>query len=448
VDLLGDGREKASPNLQGTAMKVVVVYQYYQGLAAPGHSLVYELTQFLAERGHDVSVVSGETGYMHQSTTTLPWYRRIIRTELDGKVNVVRAYTYSQANRTFLGRVIGFISFSFTCPLGLAYVHKPDVILASSPPIFPIFSALLIARLCRIPFVLEVRDLWPESVIQMGILKNRQLINIMAWMERVLYTHSSKIIALTAGIRDDITSRGWPQEKITLVTCGVETEMLYPDMRSATPIRALHNWKDHNVVLYFGAIGEANNLSVLVRTAVRLRSRQDIVIAIIGDGMESDKIAKQIKEQGLTNIFLLPPVPKQCARAYINAADLCVVTLRDLPLFTGAIPTKLIDYMACAKTVLCGVRGEAARILESAEAGVTFEPDDDQRLSELIIDLLRDPELLQRMGASGHAYVQQYFRADSQRTKIEHILRSLANEPEPIDSSTSQSTESNHGEHD
>ncbi len=408
-------------------MKVVVVYQYYQGHAAPGHSLVYELTQFLAERGHDVTVVCGETGYMQRNMPTLPWYRRIVRRERDGKVKVVRTYTYSQLHRSYLGRLLSFISFSLSCPLGLLTVSKPDVVLASSPPIFPMFSAWLICKLRHIPFVMEVRDLWPASAVQMGILKNRQLIGVMTWIERVLYNQSKKIVALTEGIRDNICARGWSKSKIELVTCGVDFDKLYPDVLGAAYIRDKFSWQDKKVVMYFGALGEANNLPVIIRTAQRLESRQDIVFVLIGAGMKRAETEKTVLELGLKNLLVLPPVPKDDARLYINAANLCLVTLRDIPLFHGAIPTKLIDYMACGKAVLCGVRGEAECIVNDAGAGAFFEPDSDQQLGDLLQDLLDNEICVEKMGAGGFVYVQSRFSAAKMREQMELLLIDVAN---------------------
>ncbi len=335
-------------------MKIAVVYQYYQGHQAPGHSLVYELTQYLAERGHEVTVVSGESGYMKQEQPLVPWFRRLKRKQRDGKVNVVRTYTYSELHRSYLGRLLSFISFSITGPIGLLSIKKPDVVLASSPPIFPMFSAWLVCKLRRIPFVLEVRDLWPASAVQMGILKNRQLIGIMSWMERLLYDHSSKIIALTEGIRDDICNRGWPEEKVELVTCGVDFAQLYPDAEGGNLIRQQQGWTDKKVVMYFGALGEANNIPVILRAAENLQGQEDILFVLVGDGLKRAAIQKQVSEDNIDNVVVLPPVPKDKARVYINAADICLVTLLDIALFDGAIPTKLIDYMACGKPVLCG----------------------------------------------------------------------------------------------
>ncbi|WP_431064150.1 glycosyltransferase family 4 protein [Methylotuvimicrobium sp.] len=408
-------------------MKVAVVYQYYQGHSAPGHSLVYELTQFLADRGHDVTVISGETGYMQRNNPTLPWYRRIVRRIRDGKVNVVRTYTYSELHRSYLGRLLSFISFTLSCPLGLLAVDKPDVILASSPPIFPMFPVWLICRARRIPFVIEVRDLWPASAVQMGILKSRQLIRIMTWMERVLYNQSVKIVALTEGIRDDICSRGWPKSKVELVTCGVDFDKLYPDAPGAAFIREKYGWHEKKIVMYFGALGEANNLPVTLRAAQRLQERQDILFVLIGDGIKRIETENQVSALGIKNVLVLPPVPKDDARLYINAADLCLVTLRDIPLFDGAIPTKLIDYMACGKAVLCGIRGEAERIVNDAGSGVMFEPDNDENLSRLVLELLSDKAQVEKMGAEGLAYVQSRFSAVKIRQQMESVLLAVVN---------------------
>ena len=403
-------------------MKVAVVYQYYQGHGAPGHSLVYELTQYLAQRGHAVTVVSGETGYMQREAPTLPWYRRIVRSEYNGQVKVVRTYTYSELHRSYLGRLLSFISFSLSCPIGLLAIDKPDVVLASSPPIFPMFSAWLICKMRGIPFVIEVRDLWPESAVQMGILKNRQLIAIMAWMERLLYNQSRKVVALTAGIREDICRRGWPESKVDLVTCGVDFDRLYPDAPGAALVRERHGWQGKRVVMYFGAIGEANNIPVILRVATRLRDRSDIVFVLVGDGMKRQATQQNIAQAGLDNVLLLPPVPKHDARMFINAADVCLVTLQDIPLFEGAIPTKLIDYMACGKAVLCGIRGEAQKIVVDAGAGFAFEPDDDARLATLVVDLLDDPARAERMGTDGTAYVRSRFSAAQMRLQMETVL--------------------------
>jgi glycosyltransferase involved in cell wall biosynthesis len=258
------------------------------------------------------------------------------------------------------------------------------------------------------------------------VLRNKTLIGMMAWMERVLYHKSAAIIALTHGIRDNICARGWPNAKVSVITCGVDCGMLYPDALGAARVRAQCDWQDKKIVLYFGALGEANNIPVILRAAQSLQSRRDILFVLIGDGMQRVAIAQQIADHAIHNVRLLAPVPKHDAHRYINAADVCVVTLQDIPLFGGAIPTKLLDYMACGKPVVCGVRGEAQRIVVEAEAGLVCAPDDGEALGRSVVTLLHDPALMRQMAHNALAYVTQHFSAATMRHRMESLLLCVA----------------------
>jgi glycosyltransferase involved in cell wall biosynthesis len=408
-------------------MNIAIVYQYFQGPGEPGHSLVYELAHALSRRGHQVSVVAGETGYMKRTTTTRqPWHRRLFRKECDGGVSILRTYTYPELHRSYFSRLLSFASFSISSAAALLFVKRVDVLLASSPPIFPMFAAGWVCRLRKIPFVVEVRDLWPSSAVQLGIIRSRLQIEIMSQMERWLYDHAHRIVALTEGIRDDIGGRGWQSEKIAFIPCGVDSEQLYPDPEGGARIRRRYGWTGKKVILYFGAMGEANNLSVAINAAQRLRHRSDILFVFIGDGMKRPSLDDRRRAMGLSNVQIMPPVPKQEARRYINAADLCLVTLRDIPLFEGAIPTKLLEYLACGKAVLCGIRGEAARIVRDAQAGVAFAPNDDGRLAELINELTADEVRLQAMAHNGPVFIKKHFAAHDMRLQMERVLEDAA----------------------
>ncbi|WP_095185384.1 glycosyltransferase family 4 protein [Pseudomonas sp. Irchel 3H9] len=405
-------------------MKVAIIYQYYQGHSSPGHSLVYELAQHLAAEGHEVTVVSGQTGYMQRDQPLLPWYRRLIVREVDGIVNIIRTYTYSELHRSYIGRLISFLSFSFTAPIGLLLVKKPDVVLASSPPIFPMLPIWIVCKLRRIPMVLEVRDLWPESAIQMGILRNRTLISLMSWIEGVLYDKANRVVALTRGIRDNISGRGWSEKKLAVITCGVDTHMLYPDTEAGIDVRRNFGWEGRNVILYFGAMGEANNLDVVIDAAMKCNDKNTLFV-LIGDGMKRPYIERRIAELNLNNVQVLAPVSKSLARGFINAADLCLVTLQAIPLFKGAIPTKLLDYMACGKPVLCGVEGEAAEIVAEAQAGIMFHPNDSHQLESRIAEMMSNKELRDHMGCNGAHYIRTNFDAARSRAAMTTLLESV-----------------------
>lgn len=426
-------------------MNINIVYQYFQGPSEPGHSLVYELAHALSHRGHKVCVVTGDTGYMKRDKALqLPWYRRLLRRENDGPVSVLRTYTYPELHRNYFTRLLSFASFSASCAAGLLFLKRADVLLASSPPIFPMYAAGLVCKLRRIPFIIEIRDLWPESAVQMGILRIRWQIRLMAWMEKWLYDHSRRIVALTKGIKDDICSRGWPPAKIVLIPCGVDLEQLYPDPEAGRCVRKRHGWEGKKVILYFGALGEANNLDVVLKAAQGIRGRTDVMFVLIGDGMRRPAIVAQRNRLELDHVVILPPVPKQEARGYINSADLCLVTLKDIPLFEGAIPTKLLEYMACGKAILCGVRGEARRILLAAQAGVAFEPNDDRSLTQLIMELSADEARVSSMAANGPPYIRYHFSALDMHDRMERALAKaalLSQNPYPRPSSPNDRTE-------
>lgn len=408
-------------------MRIAIVYQYFQGHAEPGHSLIYELSQYLAHQGHHVTVIAGATGYMRRGLDSPKgFFNRIFRREREGGVEVWRTYAYSELHRSYTGRLLSFLSFTVSAAVGLLFLPRPDVVLGSSPPLFPVFSTWAICRLRGIPYVTEVRDLWPASAVQLGLLSNRRLIALMAWMERKLYDGSKRVVALTQGIFDDIAGRGWPADRLALVTCGIDSTMLYPDAKAAAEVRSRLDLQSQHIVLYFGALGEANNLPVILRAAQRLRERTDIAFLLVGDGMKRADLEAEVTSTNLRNVRVLPAVPKDQARAYICAADLCLVTLQDIPLFHGAIPTKLLDYMACGRPVLCGVRGEALRIAEDARAGVGFSPDDDAELAATIEALLTNVPAREEMARAGPSYVAVHYSAEATRQKMEHLLVAAA----------------------
>jgi len=405
-------------------MRITVVYQYYQGTDTPGLSWTYEMTQALARQGHAVTVVSGETGYMHPERPRVPWYKRWLRRERDGLVDIVRVYTYSRLHRNYFSRLLSFISFSVNLPFGLLLSGKTDVLLASSPPIFPMLPTIVMCKLRRIPLVFEVRDLWPESAVQLGILRNRHLIKMMAWLEKLSYQHARRIVTLTHGIKEDIQSRGWPEQKVQVITCGVDPARIFPDPEAGARIRAQHGWEGRDVVLYLGAMGEANHLETVLDAASHCRNK-NVLFVLVGDGMMRPHLQQQVEARALDNVKILPPVPKMLVNGYMSAADICLVNLKKIALFKGAIPTKLLEYMACGRPVLCGVQGEAADILEKAGAGWVFPPGDAPRLAQMVEDLLADSALRRRMGEAGITYIHRHFDIQHNSMLMARLLENV-----------------------
>lgn len=408
-------------------MKILVVYPYLVDHSAAGHSLMYETLLGLSAMGHHITVVSGEGGYMQSpGAPQRPWWRRLVWAEQVGPIRVLRTLSYRGHQRGLAGRLLSYALLSLLNPVAVLLAGRQDVALVSPPPLYPIFTSLLACRLRRIPAVTEIRDLWPGSIVQMGLLRNRWLIALTSWMERTTYNHSHQIVTLTEGIRDDVVGRGWPSDRVHTLACAVDTGSLRPDPQLRAEVRARHHWEAQWVALYFGALGEANNLPVLLRAAQRLQGTPGIRIALAGDGFRRDWLIGEVARLELRNVDVLPAVPKDQASGYLNAADASLVTLQDLQVFAGAIPTKLVESMACGRPVLCGVRGEAAHLVTRSGAGLCFAPDDDIALAEALLKLKLNPESALAMGAAGRSCAQQHFDSAGRTQRMAGLLKKAA----------------------
>ena len=407
-------------------MRVTILYQFFQGDDEPGHNLILALARSLRAGGDQVSIVSSEYGYMCPRPVKIPFWRSLLRQDTVDGLAVTRTFSYAYGHSGVSRRVFSMTSFSISCLFGLLHGPKPDVIYASSPPLLPMFSAWLASRLRGAPLVLEIRDLWPASLVELAALRGRPAIFVMSWLERFLYDRSSLIIALTEGIGRNIVTRGWPAEKVHTIRYGISAQRFFPDQDAGKRVRALEGWEDCKIVLYLGAHGLANNLDVILRAASRLRDRPDIRFVLIGDGIEKERLVAMATCAGLSNVVFRAPIAARDAPAYINAADLCVATLRDAALFRGAVPSKLIEYMACGKAVVVGVRGEAEAIVEGAGAGLVFEPDDDAELAACVVTLIDDPPRRATMGQRGCREAGERFSLEQGQATLHGLLVEVA----------------------
>jgi glycosyltransferase involved in cell wall biosynthesis len=410
-------------------LKLLVVYPYFVDTAAAGHSLMYETLAGLAAQGHEITVVSGESGYMQGSTTAVSdraWYRRLVYREQVGPIRVLRTLSWRGHQKGLLGRLLSYAFLSALNPVAVLLAPRADAALLSPPPLYPIFTSLLACLVRRIPVVTEVRDIWPGSMVQMGLLRNRWLIAVTALMERFTYDRSRHIVALTEGIREDIVARGWPAARVHTLPCAVDAGQLAPDDGARQAMRTAQGWHGRFVLLYFGALGEANNLAVHLRAAQRLADDPRFLIVLVGDGFRREWLVGEVAVRGLRNVQVLPAAAKSQAAAFYNAADACVVTLQDIPVFAGAIPTKLVEAMACGRPVLCGVRGEAQRIVEDAGAGLCFAPDDDAAFAAHARRLLEQPEQAAGFGSRGRIYAQAHFAAERRQHRMAMLLQEAA----------------------
>ncbi len=324
-------------------------------------------------------------------------------------------------------RIINMGSFAAVFFLAGLFKKRPDVLIASSPHLFTAFAGWMLAKIKGCPFVFEVRDLWPDSLIKMGGLNNKHVIRLLTWMESFLYKNADKIIVLTEHQRRFIAAKGIPESKIDLIPNGIVVGSWKPDPSKRAEFRRKMGVPENEfVAIYTGAHGPANALEYVVKAGRYLKP--GISIVLIGDGPEKEKLLKIKQEEGLDNVLLLDPVPKSEIFDYTQAADCGIISLADNEVFRGARPNKLFDYTFVGLPIVTTVDGEVREIVEKNQVGVFAGAEDPEGLARAI-DSVRSysAEQLEKIKAKGREYIDR----EGDRKKLAHrfhqILRGLVN---------------------
>lgn len=389
-------------------MKILVVHQHYLAPGQPGGSRFNEFARLWSEAGHDVVVVAGTVNYATGETPE-QYRERWVTEETDGRVRVLRCRVPESYSKSYSGRMWAFLAFTFSAALGVFVAGRADVIVATSPPLITALPGLVASRIwgAKVPWLFEVRDLWPESAITTGIISERgALARVLYLLERVAYATCDRVNVLTPAFRENILARGLaPAEKIVFIPNGADLSLFGPGPRDNALRREL-GWGDRTVVLYAGAHGRANALSQLIEAAERLRDRRDVLIATVGDGPEREALQCSARERALSNIVFLGPRPKEQMRALVNACDVGAAVLQDNPTFRTVYPNKVFDYMACERPVLLAIDGVARKMVcEEAKAGLFAQPEDPDAIASAIRTLADDAELRRSLGVSGRRWV-------------------------------------------
>jgi colanic acid biosynthesis glycosyl transferase WcaI len=404
--------------------RILFVAAYYPPEIGAAQTQNRETAVRLARRGHDVTVLTTLPNYPTGIVPEAYRHRRRCRETIDG-VKVVRVWSYTSANKGFLRRIVAMLSFGCLAGfLGARAVGRPDVIVVVSPPLFSAIAGRVLAWRKRCPYVFNVHDLWPESAVQLGALHNRAMIRLSQWLEWSTYRHAAAIWAVTAGIRETLIRRGLPDRKVFMLPIGVDTAQFTPMSRDEA--RACLGWDNRFTVLYAGTVGLAHGLQTLLDTAEQLRDQRDVRMVVVGDGAARADLAADAARRGLHNVTFLGSRPHDVMPHYIGAADACLVPLRQLPLFQGALPSKMFEIMSCTRPILLAVDGEARGVAErAAGAALYVQPENAAALAEAILHLKAHPNLARRMGERGRAYVLEHFDRDALVGELESRLNAI-----------------------
>ena len=394
-------------------MKILYVSQYFPPEMGAPAARVSELARHWVKTGHEVTVL---TGFPNHPTGIVPTEYRtklrklVCREQKDG-IDVVRTWLMPLPNGKPHERILNYTSFHLSSCLTGTFLPRPEVVIATSPQPLVGLTGWWISRIKRVPFVLEIRDLWPESLTASGVGSQESLlIRSLRALSNFLYRSCDHIVVVTPAFKEElITKWSVPPEKISVVENGVETDLFTPAGPSERYKSAL-GLQGKFLVSYIGTLGLAHGLSTAIQSAVQLQTVfPDIFFLFIGEGADKAHLLSQAQGQNLHNVRFLSGKPREEIPATINASDLCLVLLKKADVFKTVIPTKMLEFMACGRPVILGVDGQARQIIEDAQAGLFVEPENATALTQAVTRLYGDSELRQALGRNGRRYIVDHF---------------------------------------
>ncbi len=393
-------------------MKLLLIHQMFLEEDDPGGSRFNEMTRQWQEEGHEITVYGGMVHY--NGTSKKAEYKgKYFVKKMQGNVEVWRCHVSESYNKNFLGRLWGYFSFLFSSVwVGLFKdKNKYDVILVTSPPLFVGITAYVLSRVKKIPYIFEVRDLWPESAIDTGVLTNKFIIKLAYWVERFLYKHARLINVLTPAFRTHlIEEKGIDPSKIIFVPNAADfslSEKLLKDF-DAEEFRRSLGWQDKFVITYVGAHGVANGLQQVLDAAEQMRG-SNVLFVLIGNGMVKEDLVAEAGKKDLSNIRFLPSVPKAEVFKYILSSDMGASILKKVDTFKTVYSNKTFDYMACKKPVLMAIDGVSRQLVEEANCGMYVEPENPDEYKRVINTYIADPLLLKQHGENGYVFAKNKF---------------------------------------
>lgn len=408
-------------------MKILLLHQYFLEEDDAGGSRFNEMTKQWTEQGHEITVIAGMMHYSSHAKRE-EYKGKLYKRKQQGEVTVWRAHVSESYNSGFQGRLWGYLSFVFSSLwVGLFKVReKYDIILVTSPPLFVGFSAYVLSKIKNVPFVFEIRDLWPESAIDTGVVTNRQIIKLAYWFESFVYRNAKLINVLTPAFREVlIEKKGVPENKIVFIPNAADfslSDALQYNFEVES-FRTEWGWDGKFVITYVGAHGVANHLEQVLETADLLR-KTNVLFVLIGSGMQKAKLKEQATTMQLANVLFLDPVAKAEVFKYIMASDMGTSVLKKVDTFKTVYSNKTFDYMACKKPILMAIDGVSRELVEKAEAGIYVEPENPEDFASKIRLYLNDPERIKREGENGNRFAKQNFDRKVLADKyIEHLKK-------------------------
>ncbi len=401
-------------------MHVLLIHQLFATGDEAGGTRHFEIARRWVAAGDQVTVATSPENYLTSASTPPP-------EGLPAGLKVVRvgaASALASAGHAFAARVAIFLRFAVAALRAGLRVRGVDAVWGTTPPIFQAPTAWAVARLKGVPFVLEVRDLWPDFAVGLGVLRNRAAIRAAKAMERFLYRRADLVVVNSPGFVEHVRREGGVDPVV--VANGVDTApfIAVEAAGDRAGVRRKLGWEGRFATVYAGAHGVPNDLEVVLRAAeLAQAARQErILFVFVGSGRDLPRLRRLAEKWKLANVQFLGPRPKSEMPAILAAADCCIAILKPIPMFTTTYPNKVFDYMAAARPVVLAIDGAIREVVEGAGAGLFAQPGDPAALLQAVRSYRADPARAARDGAAGRAAVMARYHRDGQAAQMREAV--------------------------
>lgn len=389
-------------------MQLLFVSNYFPPEVNAPATRTYEHAKQWVADGHDVEILTAVPNFP-EGEVYEGYENQFMQETIDG-IEVTRVPMYVTENSGVVKRSLSYLSFMLSA---LAYCGRlrraPDVIAATSPQFFCAVAGWLISGLYHVPFVMEVRDLWPESIVAVGAMDRNVIIRALERLEHLLYRRAARIVVVTDAFKRTIREKGISEDKIRVLKNGIDVDAFPTDLddEAVQALRDEYGLEGQFVAAYIGTVGMAHRADVLFEAARRC-DRDDVVFMVVGGGSEWEALAEKQADAQLENFRIVEKQPKEKVPYFLEVSDVSVVHLREAPLFETVIPSKIFESMAAGNPIVHGVPGESQEIIEAAEAGIPVPPEDPDAIMEAVIRLRDDDSLYEHMSQSARSYVRAH----------------------------------------
>jgi glycosyltransferase involved in cell wall biosynthesis len=420
-------------------MHILFLSHYFPPEVNAPASRTFEHCRQWVEDGDDVTVLTCFPN--HPAGKLYPGFRnRLFHRSSWHNMQVIRLLTYITPNEGFLKRSANYVFYMLVAILASIFVRRVDVVMTTSPQFFNGIAGYFVSMLKRAPWVLEIRDLWPESILELGAIRNRHIIRLLEAMAHFAYRKADHIVVVTEAFKRHIVELGIDPDKITVLKNGVDLSLFKKTERDPDFANSI-GLGGRFIVSYVGTHGLAHGLETVLEAAHILRDRKDIGFMLVGDGAAKRGLLTMCAERDLKNVVMLDQQDRSRMPAIWAASDACLVVLRDKPVFRTVIPSKIFEIMAMRSPIILGVAGESQDIVQQAGAGLCVQPENAQALADAVVTLSDNPSFAASLGIQGFDYVVRYHDRVALARRYAALLKGAVALQRPVQNTDALNTE-------